>query len=68
MTTHYQKKIALGVHARRTRWAPIWVLVRKFGQSGAKYHHVSEITKHKRHWKQTKLKLKPRRATKKHLG
>jgi len=68
MVRSYQKKVKLGVHGRRTKWAPIWVLVRKFGQSGAKFHHVSEITKQKRHWKRIKLKIKPRRATKKHIG
>ena len=68
MTRHYQKKIKLAVHGRRTKWAPVWAVIRKFGQGSAKYHHVSEITKHKRHWRRTKLKIKPRRMKKKHLG
>lgn len=66
MTTHYPKKIKLGVHGRRTRWAPFWVVVKKFGQGGRR--HPSEITKQKRHWRRTKLKIKPRKMKKKHLG
>ena len=68
MTRHYQKKIKLGVHGRRTKWAPVWALVRKHGQSGARFHHVSEITKKKRSWRSTKLKIKPRRMRKNWVG
>ena len=66
MTTHYQKKIKLGVHGRRTKWAPFWIVVRKFGQG--KRRHPSEITKLRRNWRRTKLKIKPRKMKKKHLG
>jgi ribosomal protein L39E len=68
MTRHYQKKVKLAVHNKRTRWAPIWAAIKKFGQGGAKFHHVSEITKQKRNWRRTKLKVKPRRQQKRHLG
>jgi ribosomal protein L39E len=68
MTKHYQKKVKLGVAGRQTKWAPIWVLLRKFGRGSARFHHVSEMTKVKRHWKKTKLKIKPRKTGKKHLG
>lgn len=66
MTTHYQKKIKLGVETGRTKWAPVWAVVKKFGPK--KRRHPSEITKERRHWRRTKLKIKPRRMKKKHLG
>ena len=68
MTRHYQKKIKLGVHGRRTKWAPIWAVLRKVGQGRARHTHQSAITKQRRHWRRTKLKIKPRRMKKKHLG
>ena len=60
------KKIKLGKQARRTKWAPVWVILRKFGIG--KKIHPSEITKIRRHWSRTKLKIKPRRIKKRHLG
>jgi len=66
MTRHYPKKIKLGVQTRRTKWAPFWAVLRKFGVG--KRVHASSITKQRRHWRRTKLKIKPRRAQKKHLG
>ena len=68
MTKHYQKKIKLGAYERRTKWAPVWALLKKFGTGGARFHHVSEITKNRRHWRRTKLKIKPRKTRKRHLG
>ena len=62
----YQKKIKLGVFERRTKWAPFWAVLRKFGKG--KRVHPSEITKDRRHWRRTKLKVKPRRTPKGHLG
>lgn len=61
-----QKKIKLAVAGRRTKWAPFWAVVRKFGIGHRT--HPSAITKQKRHWRRTKLKIKPRRIQKKHLG
>ena len=66
MTKHYQKKVKLSVYNRRTKWAPIWVVIRKYGPK--KRIHPSQITKHRRHWRRTKLKIKPRRIKKSHLG
>ncbi len=63
-----QKKIKLGVYERQTKWAPFWAVLRKFGKGGAKYHHVSEITAVRRSWKRGKLKIKPRKTKKEHLG
>ena len=66
MTRHFQKKIKLGVQTRRTKWAPFWSVLRKFGLG--KKVHPSEITQQRRHWRRTKLKIKPRKMKKKHLG
>jgi len=66
MTKYYPKKIKLGVHGRRTKWAPVWAVVKRFGQGKRK--HPSEMTKQRRHWRRTKLKIKPRKMKKKHLG
>jgi len=66
MTRHYQKKIKLAVHTKRTKWAPVWAVVRKFGQG--KRIHPSALTAHRRHWRRTKLKIKPRKTQKSHLG
>ena len=66
MTRHYPKKIKLGVAERRTKWAPFWAVVKKFGIGKRK--HPSEMTAHRRQWRRTKLKIKPRRTPKRHLG
>jgi ribosomal protein L39E len=66
MTRHYQKKVKLGVEGRRTKWAPVWAVVRRFGQGMRK--HPSEMTKNRRFWRRTKLKIKPRKVRKSHFG
>ncbi len=66
MTKSYQKKIKLGVHTRRTKWAPVWAVVRAFGKGKRK--HPAEITSIRRSWRTSRLKVKPRNATKSHLG
>jgi len=66
MTKHYPKKVKLAVRGRRTKWAPFWAVLRKFGTG--KRVHPSQITKQRRHWRRTKLKIKPRRLRKQHLG
>jgi ribosomal protein L39E len=62
----YQKKIKLAKQNRRTRWAPVWVVMKKMG-TGKKVH-PSAVTHVKRHWTRTKLKIKPRHQRKQHLG
>jgi ribosomal protein L39E len=66
MTHNYQKKIKLAVANKHTKWAPFWAVIRKHGQG--KRVHPSQITKHRRHWRRTKLKIKPRGMRKQHLG
>lgn len=61
-----QKKIKLSVAGRRVKWAPFWAVIRKFGKGHRA--HPSAITKQRRHWRRTKLKIKPRKTAKKHLG
>jgi ribosomal protein L39E len=66
MRKEYQKKIKLSKQNRRTGWAPVWVVLKKLGTG--KKAHPSEVTHVKRHWKRTKLKIKPRHQRKQHLG
>ena len=66
MKKEYQKKVKLAVQQRRTKWAPFWAVLRKFGKG--KRVHPSQLTKHRRHWRRTKLKIKPRRIPKSHSG
>ena len=47
----YQKKIKLGKHGKRTKWAPVWAVLRKFGPG--KRVHPSAITRIRRSWRQS---------------
>ncbi len=60
------KKTRLAKQGRRTKWAPIWAVIKKFGKG--KRVHPSAITRVRRSWRRTKLKIKPRRQRKQHLG
>ena len=66
MTRHYPKKVKLANATRRTKWAPFWAVLKKYGMG--KRVHPSQITKQRRHWRRTKLKIKPRKVRKTHLG
>lgn len=66
MKPKYQKKVKLAVANRQTKWTPFWAVLRKHGKG--KRVHPSQMTKHRRHWRRTKLKIKPRRTPKAHLG
>lgn len=66
MTQSYHKKVVLGVKTRQTKWAPFWTVIKSQGKGKRK--HPSEITSVRRSWRRSKLKLKPRRAAKSHLG
>ncbi len=61
-----KKKTALARHARRAKWAPVWVVLKKYGTG--KRIHPSAITRHRRSWRRTKLHIKPRRQKKSHFG
>ena len=60
------KKERLVKLGRRTRWAPVWVVLKKFGMG--KRIHPSTTTKQKRSWRRTKLHIKPRKMRKSHFG
>jgi ribosomal protein L39E len=67
MTTKSRsKKIKLSKQNRRTKWAPVWVVIKKHGMG--KKVHPSQMTRLRRHWTRTKLKIKPRNVHKQHLG
>jgi ribosomal protein L39E len=61
-----RKKEKLAKAGRQTKWAPVWVVLKKYGMG--KRVHPSAITKHRRSWRRTKLHIKPRKDRKKHLG
>ncbi|MCR4326967.1 MAG: hypothetical protein NUV46_00100 [Nanoarchaeota archaeon] len=60
------KKEKLSKLGRRTKWAPVWAVLKKFGPG--KRVHPSAITRQKRSWKRTKLHIKPRKARPNHFG
>jgi len=60
------KKIKLSKQGKRTKWAPVWVVLKKLGTG--KRVHPSNVTAIRRSWKRIKLKIKPRRQRKQHLG
>lgn len=60
------KKERLAKKGRQTKWAPVWVVLRKFGVG--KRVHPSAVTHYRRSWRRTKLKIKPRRMKIGHYG
>jgi hypothetical protein len=62
----HQKKVKLTVHGRRTKWAPFWAVVKKYGKG--KRVHPSYMTRIKRNWRHTKLRVKPYTDRRRHLG
>ena len=61
-----EKKAKLAVKGRQTKWAPVWVVMKKYGTG--KRIHPSATTAVRRHWRKTKLHIKPRRIRKWHMG
>jgi ribosomal protein L39E len=61
-----KKKEKLSKEGRKTKWAPVWTVLKKYGLG--KRVHPSAMTKHRRSWKRTKLHIKPRRQKKSHFG
>ena len=60
------KKEKLAKQGRRTKWAPVWVILKKFGPG--KRIHPSAITKYKRSWRRGKLDIGPRKIRPRHYG
>jgi len=61
-----EKKTKLATAGRKTKWAPVWVVLKKYGMG--KKIHPSAITRHRRSWRRTKLHIKPRHQKKSHFG
>ena len=49
------KKLRLAKKGRQTKWAPIWIIPRIFGQP--RRIHPSRFTNIKRNWRRTKIKV-----------
>jgi len=60
------KKSKLAKQGRRTMWAPVWAVLKRFGTG--KRVHPSAMTKQRRSWRRTKLHIKPAKRRKSHLG
>lgn len=60
------KKAKLAKFGRRTKWAPVWAVLKKYGTG--KRIHPSQMTHVRRSWRRTKLHIKPRTQRKSHFG
>jgi ribosomal protein L39E len=63
---NFEKKIKLMKAGKQTKWAPIWVVLKKYGTG--KRVHPSAVTAYRRSWRRTKLHIKPRKQRKSHMG
>lgn len=61
-----EKKAKLAKAGRQTKWAPVWIILKKFGVG--KRIHPSATTRYRRSWRRTKLKVKPRKIKRSHYG
>ena len=61
-----QKKHKLAKKAIQTKWAPVWIVLKKYGVG--KKIHPSHTTRYRRSWRRTKLHIKPRKIRKSHFG
>lgn len=61
-----QKKETLAKKGRQTKWAPVWVVLKKYGMG--KRIHPSATTARRRSWRRTKLKVTPRKIRRSHYG
>ncbi|MFW6013604.1 MAG: hypothetical protein ACOCQG_00360 [Candidatus Nanoarchaeia archaeon] len=52
---HISKKLKLGKHGRRTRWAPFWSVPKIYGKN--RKVHPGRHTDIKRSWKRGKIKV-----------
>jgi len=59
------KKLKLGKQAKRTRWAPFWVIPKALGKG--KRVHPSRLTRVKRSWRRTKIKKSIKRQEKRKI-
>lgn len=61
-----EKKQKLTKKGRQTKWAPFWVIPKKYGVG--KRIHPSHTTRVRRSWRRTKLKITPRKIRRSHFG
>lgn len=61
-----EKKIKLTKAGRRTKWAPVWAVLKKYGKG--KRVHPSAMTRTRRSWRRTKLKVLPRKIRRSHFA
>ena len=61
-----EKKARLAKAGRQTKWAPYWVVLKKYG--AGKRIHQSAVTAYRRSWRRTKLDIRPRKIRKWHMG
>jgi ribosomal protein L39E len=66
ITKSKQKKVKLSKHGKRTKWAPVWTVIKRYGSG--KRVHPSQMTRLRRHWARNKLRIKPRRIHKRFIG
>lgn len=60
------KKEQLSKFGKRTKWAPFWAVLKRYGPG--KKIHPSAMTREKRSWRRTKLRVKPGIRRKTHFG
>jgi ribosomal protein L39E len=60
------KKLRLGKQARRTKWAPFWAIPKALGKG--KRVHPSRLTRVKRSWRRTQIKLRIKENVKRRKG
>jgi len=65
---NYLKKTRLAKQGRRTKWAPFWTVLKKFGMGKRVHVHPSAMTRTRRSWRRTKLHIKPRKSKPSHYG
>jgi len=66
ITKKQLKKIKLGKKGKQTKWAPIWSVLKKYGRG--RRVHPSTMTRYRRSWRRTKLKITPRKIRRSHFG
>ena len=68
MPENSAKKIKLSKAQRLAKWAPIWAVIKKNGMGKTRHIHPSQMTRHRRSWRRTKLKISPRKLRPNHYG
>ncbi len=51
---HKSRKKRLAKAGKQTRWAPVWLVPKKYGKG--RVLHPSRMTRKKRNWRRTKIK------------